>query len=61
MKIQQYDEIRLKDGRIGCAVEVLGDGKDLIVDIGSSPADWETIGASSDDVVEIIPQDTRNE
>ena len=58
MMIKQYDEIRLKDGREGCAVEVFGDGTEVLVDVGSSPKDWDTIRVTCDDVEEIIHSHT---
>nr|WP_295277755.1 hypothetical protein [uncultured Blautia sp.] len=42
MDIKQYDTVLLKDGRTGSVVEVFPDGS-LIVDVGSTPADWETL------------------
>ena len=53
MTIKQYDTVRLKDGRVGAVVEVF-DGKAFLVDIGSSPEDWETIDATLDEIAEII-------
>lgn len=55
MKVTQYAAVRLKDGREGVAVEVFENG-DILVDVGSSPADWETIWATEDDVVKLLPQ-----
>ena len=49
MTIKQYDDILLKDGRIGVVVEEFK-GTDFIVDIGSSPKDWETIWVSLDEI-----------
>jgi len=42
MKLQEYQDVILKDGKEGCIVEVLSD-TDFLIDIGSSPADWDTI------------------
>lgn len=53
MKIEQYDTVRLKDGRIGTAVEVFGDDE-ILVDVGSSPKDWETISVSLDEIESVI-------
>lgn len=53
MTIKQYDTVRLKDGRIGAVVEVFG-GTDFMVDVGSSPADWETIDITMDEIAEVI-------
>lgn len=55
MEIPQYTAVRLKDGREGVAVEVFENG-DILVDVGSSPEDWDTIWATEDDVVELLPQ-----
>lgn len=53
MTIKQYDTIRLKDGRIGAVVEVF-DGNNFLVDVGSSPADWETIDVTLSEIAEVI-------
>lgn len=50
MEHKQYDNIKLKDGREGIIVEVLG--LDYIVDVGTSPEDWETIFVKADDVAD---------
>lgn len=55
MKVPQYAAVRLKDGREGVAVEVFEDG-DILMDVGSSPADWETISVKAEDIAEILPQ-----
>ena len=49
MKLQQYQDVILKDGKEGCIVEVWSD-TDFEVDIGSSPADWETITVNIKDI-----------
>ena len=51
--INQYDHVILKDGREGCAVEV-HEQKVFDVDIGSSPADWDTITVKREDIVGVI-------
>ncbi|MCH5186824.1 MAG: hypothetical protein J1F63_00370 [Oscillospiraceae bacterium] len=53
MTIKQYDAVLLKDGRSGCVVEAF-DNKQFIVDVGSSPEDWETIDASIDDIEKVL-------
>ncbi len=55
MEITQYAAVRLKDGREGVAVEVFGDDE-ILVDVGSSPEDWDTISVKMDDIAEILPQ-----
>ena len=51
MTAKQYDSIKLKDGRVGVIVEILGEN-DILVDVGSSPSDWETITVTAEDVCE---------
>ena len=41
-KIKEFDRVRLKDGREGDVMEVFPDGS-LIIDVGSSADDWETL------------------
>lgn len=55
MIIEQYDTVRLKDGRVGAVVEIFG-GKDFLVDVGSSPKDWETIDATLDEIEEVVKE-----
>ena len=42
----------LKDGRIGAVVEIL-DGA-CVVDVGSSPKDWETIIVKNEDIEKVL-------
>lgn len=42
MELKEFDTVLLKDGRKGDIMEVFSNGS-LIIDIGSSPKDWETI------------------
>lgn len=54
MKIQEFDRVLLKDGRKGDVMEIFPDGS-LIIDIGSSPADWETLyDKTVDDIEKVI-------
>lgn len=51
--IELYSHVRLKDGREGAVVEM--DGPDhYLVDVGSSPADWETISVPASEIVEVL-------
>jgi len=52
--IEEFERVLLKDGQIGSVMEVLGDQDKFIVDIGSSPADWETIYVSREDIVRVF-------
>lgn len=49
---KQYDTVKLRDGREGTIVEILG--PDFIVDVGSSPEDWETIFVKCDEVEKMM-------
>ncbi|GHU51991.1 hypothetical protein AGMMS49975_06910 [Clostridia bacterium] len=49
MFIEQYQEVVLKDGQTGCAVEVF-EQTGFVVDIGNSPKNWDTIYAEINDI-----------
>lgn len=51
MDYEQYQKIKLKDGRDGFIVEILSP-TDFIVDVGSSPKDWKTISVKADEIAE---------
>ena len=53
MDIKQYDDVKLKDGRTGTVVEEF-DKKRFLVDVGSSPKDWETIDVKIDEIEDVI-------
>lgn len=42
MDMKQYDMVLLKDGRKGDIIEINGDDT-FVIDVGSSPKDWETL------------------
>ena len=46
---KMYDNIKLKDGRVGCIVDISGD-VGYIVDVGDSPDDFETIAIRKEEV-----------
>ena len=56
MKIKQYDTVLLKDGRKAVIVEAF-ENKAFIADVGDSPADWETISMTIDDIEKVIRKD----
>lgn len=58
MDIKQYDTVLLKDGRTGSVVEVFTDGS-LIVNVGSSPADRETLYDKTVDDIEKVINDNK--
>ena len=47
--IELYSIVKLKDGRIGTVVDMLGPL--YIVDIGTSPDDWDTIVVEPDEII----------
>lgn len=51
-EIQLYEHIQLKDGREGSVVEIFGDQEVFLVDIGSSPADWDNIQVYREDIID---------
>lgn len=53
MKIEQYDSVLLKDGRIAAIVEKFSE-TDFLADIGSSPEDWDTIDITINDIEKVI-------
>lgn len=53
-KVNQYDMVLLKDGTEGCAVEVLGEQEIYLVDIGSSPKDWDTVTVKREDIIKVL-------
>lgn len=53
MQIKQYDSILLKDGRRAAVVEKW-DEAHFLVDVGSSPEDWDTIDITIDDIEKVI-------
>lgn len=54
MEVKEFDSVRLKDGRRGAVVEVLGDQEAFLVDTGSSPEDWKTEYVERDEIAEVI-------
>lgn len=50
--MKQYDTVKLKDGRIGAVTEVLDDV--CVVDVGSSPKDWETVIVKNEDIEKVL-------
>lgn len=57
MKIKEFDTVLLKNGRQADIMEVL-DEKTFIADVGSSPADWETIDITIADIEKVIHTST---
>lgn len=53
MKIKQYDNVLLKDGRSAAIVEVFSDTA-FLADVGGSSEDWETIDITLDMLEEVI-------
>lgn len=53
MQIKEFDTVLLKDGREASVMEAFDD-KAFIVDVGTSPADWETISVTVDQIEKVI-------
>lgn len=53
MEIKEFDTVLLKDGRTASVMEAF-ENKAFIVDIGSSPKDWETISITMDDIEKVL-------
>lgn len=51
-QIQEFEHIRLKDGREGAVVEIFGDQDMFLVDIGSGPEDWDTISVKRSEIAD---------
>lgn len=52
-EIKEFDRILLKDGREADVMEAF-ENKEFIVDVGSSPKDWETISITIDDIEKVL-------
>lgn len=52
-EIKEFDRVLLKDGREADVMEAF-ENKAFIVDVGSSPEDWETISITIDDIEKIL-------
>ncbi len=57
MEIHQYDTVLLKDGRKAVIVEVFS-SSEFLADVGSSPAGWDTIGLSIENIESVIPNNS---
>ena len=52
-KIKEFDRVLLKDGREADVIEAF-ENKAFIVDVGSSPEDWETISVTIEDIEKVL-------
>ena len=48
MKYKEFDEVKLKDGRAGTIMDMLG--PDYIVDVGETEKDYETIMVKPEEI-----------
>lgn len=53
MIVKQYDTVLLKDGREAAIVEAF-ENKVFIADVGDSPADWDTIDITIEDIERVL-------
>ena len=56
MKIKQYDDVILKDGRMAGIVEVFSE-TEFLADVGSGPEDWETIDITLDMIERVVSRE----
>lgn len=54
MKIKQFDRVRLKDGREGDVMEILGDQEFFIITVGEGPHDWKDIEVPITDIEKVV-------
>ncbi|MCM1237571.1 MAG: hypothetical protein NC489_46500 [Ruminococcus flavefaciens] len=54
MKIEEFDKVRLKDGRTASVVEIFGDGQVYLVDVDLPGPDWETISIKKEDIESVM-------
>ncbi|WP_199774924.1 hypothetical protein [Lactobacillus sp. CBA3605] len=52
MKIHEFDNVTLMDGREAAIVEVF-DSSHFLADVGTNPSDWDTISIQLKDIKEI--------
>ena len=60
MEINLYDEVILKNGRTAAIVEIFSE-TNFLADVGSSPADWDTLDITIDDIAKVIPKNILTE
>lgn len=53
LEIHEFNVVLLKDGRDAAIVEVF-DSTHFLADVGDSPADWDTIPITRDDIQNVI-------
>jgi hypothetical protein len=57
MQVKEFDRVLLKDGRKADVMEVFSNGS-LIVDVGDSPENWETLyDKTVDDIDKVISKE----
>lgn len=54
MKIEEFDKIRLKDGRTASIVEVLEEGVAYLADVDLPGPEWDTITVWQKDIESVI-------
>lgn len=53
-KIKQFDTVLLTDGRKASVAEVLGEQDIFIIEVGSSPKDWDSEEVTRDKIEKVI-------
>lgn len=54
MKIEQYDKVRLKDGRTAYIVEIFEQGVAYLADVDLPGPEWDTIDIRHEDIESVI-------
>ncbi|MCI8992263.1 MAG: hypothetical protein HFG80_05975 [Eubacterium sp.] len=54
MKIEEYDKIKLKDGRTASVVEILEEGVAYLVDVDLPGPEWDTIEVWQEEIESVL-------
>lgn len=56
MKVDWYDEVKLKDGREGCVIEIYKhpDGDGYEIELSADPHDSDTITVTIDEIEKVL-------
>ena len=54
--LNQYDVVKLRDGKRAVIVEVLEQGVAYIADVGDCPETWETVDIRHEDIVSVFEE-----
>jgi len=54
MKLEEFNTVLLKDGRIGDIMDIQGEGESITIDIKLGYNDWETDYITKDDIEKVL-------